>query len=382
MQKISDTFCPAKWTELNLNLNYNYAYGCCKSTPLEYQHNFLEILNPQKKNLLDGIKDSSCNYCWDVEINGGTSKRHTQLAKFDPTTYDQYVNNTLPLDILEINLGNSCNLQCAYCNPTFSSLWEADIKFKDYPIFTDRYIYKIKQKNKKILDRNISSLMNIPHTTLRLIGGEPLINNKFFEILEVSTAKNLDICTNLMVNRDTLDRLLSYQYKFKNIVIGCSLDTSKDLSEFIRYGLNYDKFVDNLFYLLENINNTNNTILLSSLITNTTILKLKEFQTLPLSLIKQFPTIFKWRLDYCQSPKIHSLESLPDELRPGLISVLSKLLDCPNIIGINVIISALNAIKFDAGILKQFKYFIEEFENRKNIKLPQDIKDILYVQTK
>jgi hypothetical protein len=55
MQKISDTFCPAKWNELNLNLNYNYAYGCCKSIPLEYQHNYSEILNPQKKNLLDGI---------------------------------------------------------------------------------------------------------------------------------------------------------------------------------------------------------------------------------------------------------------------------------------------------------------------------------------
>lgn len=381
MQKISDTFCPAKWNELNLNLNYNYAYGCCKSTPLEYQINYSEILNPQKKNLLDGIKDSSCNYCWDVEINGGTSKRHAQLAKFDPATYDQYVNNTLPLDVLEINLGNSCNLQCAYCNPTFSSLWEADIKFKNYPIFTDRYVYKIKEKNKKILDKNISSLMNIPHTTLRIIGGEPLINNKFFEILEVSTAKNLEISTNLMVDRNTLDRLLSYQCKFNNILIGCSLDTSRDLAEFIRYGLNYDKFVDNLFYLIENVNNTN-TILLSSLITNTTILKLKEFQVLPLSLIKQFPDKFKWQLDFCQSPKIHSLESLPDELRPELISVVSDMLGYPNIVGVDMIISALGAIKFNASIFKQFTYFIEEFENRKNIKLPQDIKDTLYAQTK
>ena len=285
------------------------------------------------------------------------------------------------MNILEINLGNSCNLQCAYCNPTFSSLWEADIKFKDYPIFTDRYVYEIKQKNKKILGRNISSLMNIPHTTLRLIGGEPLINNKFFEILEVSTAKNLEFSTNLMIDRNTLDRLLSYQYKFNKIIISCRLDTSKDLSEFIRYGLNYDKFIDNLIYLIENVNN-NTEILLNSLITNTTILKLKEFQTLPLSLIKQFPDTFKWRLDYCQSPKIHSLNSLPDELKPGLISVLSKMSDYPNIFGVNTIISALTSIKFDTGIFKQFTYFIEEFENRKNIKLPQDIKDILYAQTK
>jgi len=377
MQKISDTFCPAKWTELNLNLNYNYAYGCCKSTPLEYQHNYSEILNPQKKNLIDGIKDSSCNYCWEVEINGGTSKRHNQLVKFDPTTYDQYVNNTLPLDILEINLGNSCNLQCAYCNPTFSSLWEADIKFKDYPIFTDRHVYKIKQKNKKILDKNISSLMNIPHTTLRLIGGEPLINNKFFEMLEVSNAKNLEISTNLMVDQDILDRLLSYQHKFQKINISCSLDTTKDLSEFARYGINYDKFIDNLIYLLENIN-SRNTISLASLMTNTTILKLKEFQTVPLTLLTKFFKTFKWELHYCQTPRIHSLEALPDHLRPELISIVEELQQYPNIAGCEPVIAALNSIKFNAGIFKQFKYFIEEFENRKNIKLPQDIKDILY----
>ena len=81
MQKISDTFCPSKWNELNLNLNYNYAYGCCKATPMVYQHNHEEVLNPQKQNLLSGIKDSSCNYCWDVEVAGGVSKRTQQLKK-------------------------------------------------------------------------------------------------------------------------------------------------------------------------------------------------------------------------------------------------------------------------------------------------------------
>jgi organic radical activating enzyme len=381
MQKISDTFCPRKWDELNLNLNYNYAYGCCKATPLVYQHNHEEILNPQKKNLLDGIKDSSCNYCWNVEINGGTSRRHAQLVKFDPTTYDQYVNNTVSVEQLEINIGNSCNLQCVYCNPTFSSLWEADIKIKSYPVFTDRYIYEIKQKNKKITEKNLDCLTNISHSALNIIGGEPLINNKFFEILEASNAKDLSFYTNLMVDRSTLDRLLSYQHKFQKINIYCSLDTSKDLSEFARYGINYDKFIDNLIYLLENINSCN-TILLASLITNTTILKLKEFQTVPLALLTKFFKTFKWELHYCKSPRIHSLEALPDHLRPELISIIEELQQYPNIIGCKPIISALNLIKFDAGIFKQFKYFIEEFENRKNIKLPQDIKDILYAQTK
>ena len=381
MQKISDTFCPRKWDELNLNLNYNYAYGCCKATPLTYQHNHEEILNPQKKNLLSGIKDSSCNYCWDVEVDGGVSKRIQQLKKFNHEDYDQYVNNTVSLKLLEINIGNSCNLQCVYCNPTFSSQWEADIKVKSYPIFTDRYIYEIKQKNKKITEKNLDCLTNISHSVLNIIGGEPLINNKFFEILELTNTKNLSFSTNLMVDRSTLDQLLSYQHKFQKINISCSLDTTKELSEFARYGINYDKFIDNLIYLLENINSRNK-ISLDSLMTNTNILKLKEFQILPLALIKQFPDTFKWRLDYCRTPRIHSLEALPDHIRSELISTVEELQQYPNITGCERVLAALHSIKFDAGIFKQFKHFIEEFENRKNIKLPQDIKDILYAQTK
>jgi len=381
MQKISNTFCPNKWDELNLNLNYNYAYGCCKATPMIYQHNHEEVINPQKQNLLSGIKDPSCNFCWDTEAAGGVSRRNKQLKKFDILTYQQYVTNTLPLNLLEINLGNSCNLQCAYCNPSFSSLWEADIKEKVYPIFADRHVYKIKQKNKKVLDNNIETLNNIPHTTLRLIGGEPLINGKFFEILELTTAKHIALTTNLMVDRPVLDRLLSYQYKFESMSIGCSLDSTKELAEFVRHGLNYDKFINNLIYLLDNAGR-NTIVQINSILTNTTILTLNKFKTVPIALFKQYPNTFHWNISHCQTPRIHSLEALPDELKPDLISVITDItLQCA-VVNSPMVISALGAIKFDAGIFKQFKYFIEEFENRKNTKLPQDIKDILYAQTK
>ena len=47
MQKIPDTFCPAKWDELLLNLNYNYAYACCKATPLMFVNNPAEIIEFQ-----------------------------------------------------------------------------------------------------------------------------------------------------------------------------------------------------------------------------------------------------------------------------------------------------------------------------------------------
>ena len=112
------------------------------------------------------------------------------------------------------------------------------------------------------------------------------------------------------------------------------------------------------------------------------MLTLNKFKTVPMALLKQYPGTFHWNISHCQTPRIHSLEALPDELKPDLISVITELtLQCA-VVNSPMVISALSAIKFDAGIFKQFKHFIEEFENRKNTKLPQDIKNILYAQTK
>jgi len=75
MQKIPKTFCPAKWDELHLNYNYNWAYGCCKATPIVFKRDWHEELDKQKNNLLQDVQDPSCDYCWQVENQGGVSDR-------------------------------------------------------------------------------------------------------------------------------------------------------------------------------------------------------------------------------------------------------------------------------------------------------------------
>ena len=146
---MNNTFCPAKWSEIAINLSAGYVYACCKATPIKIikKEDISNSLKKQKDNLILGIQDPTCAYCWDIENAGFSSLRHDYLEKFDRTTIDQYINDTVKYKKVEINLGNECNFQCTYCNPKFSSQWESDVKNNPYKIFSDRHFYEINEKN-------------------------------------------------------------------------------------------------------------------------------------------------------------------------------------------------------------------------------------------
>ena len=377
MQKLPDTFCPAKWDELVINTSYNYVYGCCKARPEKFVNDYTEIIDYQKQNLLNNVQDPSCSYCWNAEKTNGASLRTQWLKKFDISKFDEYKNNKFPT-LIEINIGNICNMQCMYCNPKFSSRWEKDIQDQKYQIFTDRYVYDIDNKNKQVEVTNLKLLDSFQFETLRIIGGEPLINKNFFNILDkVNHNGNLDITSNLMSDRKSIDKLLSTRNKFKYILINVSLDAGKEISEFVRYGIDYNLFLKNLDYLLEN-SGENIKINISSLMTNLTLCDIDIFSsTVILPRIEKYKDTLFCRLSYCQHPRIQSIEATPDKIKKQAETVLLTLLDNKNIRDVNVILSALSGITFNNTLFLEFLHFLKQWENRKNISLPIRIKELL-----
>ena len=73
---------------------------------------------------------------------------------------------------------------------------------------------------------------------------------------------------------------------------------------------------------------------------------------------------------------------MPEYLRPDIQEILKQLEDCPSIKSVKMIASAVNNVKFNPGIFKEFTYFLEEWETRKGQQLPNDIREKLYAQTK
>ena len=358
---ISDTFCPAKWDELQVNFGQNYAYSCCKGTPTQFTENVIEFVERERINLLNGVQDPSCDYCWKVEKSGNKSLRHTYLEKFNAADFDRYTSNPTPR-LVELSLGNECNLQCVYCNPKFSSKWEHDVSERPYKVFADRYVYAITPKNTDVMERNIDFLQHVGDiSVLNLIGGEPLINKKFFQLLDVVSTKYLSLSSNLMVNKQTLDRFINATAKFERVNLRASLDATKVISEFVRYGLDYDQFVENVQYLQSNAPNVK--IQFGSVMTSITVRDLEHFRHVVQDLGVE------WNIDVCQTPRIHSMSTLPDWVRPEILNTISQL-ESFDIRGLDVLKSAVENTPFNKTLYKELVHFVNEFAQRKKIPVP------------
>ena len=254
MPKIPDTFCPAKWDEIYINLDYNFVYSCCKATPVTVNSNISETLKNQKTNLLSGIMDPSCNYCWDIEEKGHTSRRARYLKKFNEDgNIEEYLNDKSP-SLVEINLGNECNFQCMYCNPKFSSQWYADVLKKPYALFNSKFNYSIPIKEKVSKDDkfNLVKDYSINAKRIDLIGGEPFLSKRFFELLELISSKEISVTTNLSCSKEQLDKFFQICKKFDRVEFHFSLDATGNIAEFARQGLNFSNFDSNLKYTLDN----------------------------------------------------------------------------------------------------------------------------------
>jgi len=369
---ILKTFCPAKWNEIFVNLNENYVYSCCKSFPVKItkKEDIERALDDQKKNLLSGIQDPSCSYCWKVENQGYTSLRQSYLSEFDYSTIDQYIDNTISPRKIEINLGNECNFQCTYCNPKFSSQWETDVKKKPYKLYSDRFFYANNEKNSNNINNTIKWLQTYKFVkNLNIIGGEPLQNKHLFRVVECINSNKLGITTNLSCKKTSLDKILNLANKYKEINMAVSLDSTRENAEFSRYGMDFDVLLDNIRYLIDN-SPSNIKITFVSLMTSITIQDFDNTVELMDKFYNLNPTNIKWDIAYCQYPTILSLNTLSDRHKPKILERINSIKDRKYINGLEILEGAIQTSKFNKTLYGQMKHFLEEFSSRKNIAIP------------
>lgn len=368
MQEIPKTFCPAKWEDLMINFESGIVYSCCKSLPTEiHDSDLLKDIKKQRENLLNGIQDPSCNYCWHPEKTPGTnSRRHIYLNKMESADISDYVNNTVPLKYIEFNIGNQCNFQCVYCKPTFSSQWESDVRKKPYTLFTDRYSYELPTKKKQVFEKNLTLLKE--HTDLRkvgIIGGEPLYNKNFLKLLPHIQTKWLGLTTNLSCSKKILLNFLHECKRFEHVILTVSLDSTDKIAEFTRYGLDFAHWKENFEYLLDN-RPDNMVVQVNSLLTSVTVRDIENFSKFMLPYLSKV----KWHINFCIDPQIQGFATLPEHYKPAIIKCLESINTTHNIDGIGGVISALKQSKFSPSMHKELILFMNDFARRKNLQIP------------
>jgi len=286
LDSVSKTFCAAKWKQVTMHLQNGHTHSChhpkTHHVPVqEIQINPTALHNSnykklQRKMMLEGERPAECDYCWRVEDQGDShsDRIYKSADKWANPFIQDIANKPWDDDVdpsyVEVSFGNVCNFKCSYCAPHISSQWMEEIeRFGPYPT-TDSFnnLDWLKSQNMMpILNREENPYVeafwkwwpkmynSLQH--FRITGGEPLLNKNTFKVLDYiidNPNPNLEVAinTNMNVPDDIFNRFLekikiiSEEKKLKNIKIFTSAEAHGKQSEYIRFGMNYERWLTNI----------------------------------------------------------------------------------------------------------------------------------------
>ena len=242
---INGTFCPLPWTGFIMNPD-GEVKNCVLSTEILGNINDNKIEEILQGNVNTNIKQcmntdqehSGCANCYKLEkgtpkLKNVRSDRYYYLKALSSIPYSAYDTMDTKLSTVDMRWRNTCNLACVYCGPELSSTWAKEL---GVDITVDETQLA---KTKQYVLENASNLKNV-----YLAGGEPLLMKENVELLD-----RLDPSCEVRINTN-LTNLKSPVYerasKFRNVHWTVSVETMGAEFEYIRYGSNWNTFVENL----------------------------------------------------------------------------------------------------------------------------------------
>ena len=210
---------------------------------------------------------------------------------------------------------------------------------------------------------------------LKILGGEPLQNKNFTQVVTSIFCDELEFATNLSFkNTRAIDKVLSLADRYKKISMVVSIDSTEKNAEFSRFGMDYPQMLNNIHYLIANASD-NVAVKFNSVMTSITIRDFDNTSKLIDSFYQINPTI-TWEIIFCRDPLILTLNTLPDKFKPEILQLIDKAKDKKYITGLDILAGAVKISKFNKTLFNQMKHFLQEFSERKNIKLPVDLTDV------
>jgi organic radical activating enzyme len=289
---MNNHFCPSPFIYISNNLEGKLRYCCLVHTGLkddtgkEFHSSTSTLdevwnspdLNSVRDRMIEGTPIRDCSVCYNAEKSGGGSLRKDLVREWVDGSSKEQLDNILteynetkkvsaPVSV-EVRTGSICNLKCRMCHPTDSILIE-----KEYQKF-DRTIPNWTKLNYEKGSSHVEHnsyfqqvIDNLPNTQrLRFSGGEPLINDSTYEVIEEATrkgySKNIDLFINTNFTKLTTE-ILENLKTFKTVNIDISIDGYKGVHEYVRTGIDWNDIDENLIkirpYLNENFYITTNT---------------------------------------------------------------------------------------------------------------------------
>ena len=239
--------CKAPWNHIQINAE-GTINPCCMFSPTIYHKEYRNLQEafdgPEnldlRKRMLNGESIKGCEKCDLYESLNKFSYREHFDMKYDISTLQNP-----KIRELEFALDNVCNFKCVTCSSRFSSKWYRD-DLRLINLGIPRYSEAI-SKRKKIL-KNVNNLDDLDLSELnylKLIGGEPFINDAYIDILKKLNLENLELA--LITNNSVFpEKWIDLIMKVKILNLHISIDGVYDVGEFVRLGMNFKKFNENL----------------------------------------------------------------------------------------------------------------------------------------
>ena len=214
--------------------------------------------------MLDDEPVETCKRCYDLELIGTWTMRQSHNKRKGLEYVNYIAENTqkdgtldkFEMKYMDIRFSNLCNMKCRSCGPGCSSQWA-----QEYVENNGIEKYQTHFHNTKIVVSNNDDLKFMaklkPHlkdvTEVYFAGGEIIIQPEHYECLDywiengLTDQVELTYTTNLsqLKYRKDVD-LISYWKKFPKLKIWASLDAHGSLAEVIRKGTDWNRIVNNI----------------------------------------------------------------------------------------------------------------------------------------
>ena len=306
IDKLSPSFCGAKWYNATIWLGNGTTTSChhppAHKIPLtELEVNYKALHNTKykkaiRKQMMEGIRPKECEYCWKIE-DLGKDKVSDRVYKSVIYTDEELkeaketmgYTEDVDLKTLEIAFDGNCNFACSYCNASFSTTWQKDIKVNGpyQNLVSDgagafqhdgshAMPYGRKNKDNPYVEafwKWWPDLYRDLHT-FRITGGEPLLSKDTWGVLDYiinepnpNRKLNLAINSNLGIQDALLDKFIEKVNKIEDedrvneFIIFTSIDGWGEQAEYIRNGLEFNRFWDNMNKVLTKCPKVNLTIM-------------------------------------------------------------------------------------------------------------------------
>ena len=334
----SKVFCNVPWYKVMIKNNGHYV-NCClqpndlttptinEISPIEW-HNHSRM-NDLRERTLDNNPIQECKRCYESEEYSKISSRIRDNYKsiiFPDEHFEQSFNQSPHKSVFEysknnhgkttqkpldytLSFGNECNLACKMCFPLYSSKIATQYKKWNIDDVNIRENWSADDSNWNKLITSLADTKDLIRITI--VGGEPMINKRFDDLLDfliqskLSDRISLGFVTNgTTFKQSQIDKL----QQIKHLDVEISLESIYDNNHYIRQGSDTSAIIKNILKFKKHLNG-------NSIISLSTAPQLFSVNT--------YDSLIRWCLEHnipidshhVSSPEYLVISLLPDNIK-------------------------------------------------------------------